>query len=361
MIWIGKHQLVGISAAAFSLALGTVFAPTDVRAEDDVLVMAATGGSYQNLMKEHIFDPFTEETGIKVVFVSGSIGERWAKIEAMTNAGNFEWDLMESGAGDVFNPARTKFLESLGENCAKVPKAYTDGLPTTCAEYGVLVGVGSTQLTVNTDAFGASYPTTWKDFWDVEAYPGPRALQNFGSPWRVLVGALTADGVSKEDLFPLDLDRAFAKLDEIKPQIQLWWNSGDQIQRAFREEEVTFGMIWGTRLAFLKQEGVPLKPLWDGATLNEAHWVVFKDGPHKDVALKFLNWLYDNPQAQYNFTVAGSISPATKSAVEFFKPEEQVDQPGHPDNVGGILPVDYKYLADNHEAILERWNTWLAN
>ena len=40
--------------------------------------------------------------------------------------------------------------------------------------------------------------------------------------------ALLADGVAPSKLFPLDLDRAFHKLDQIKPNVAVWWKTGDQ-------------------------------------------------------------------------------------------------------------------------------------
>ena len=40
---------------------------------------------------------------------------------------------------------------------------------------------------------------------------------------RTIPAALVADGVPKDKLYPLDLDRAFKKLDEIKPHIKVWW------------------------------------------------------------------------------------------------------------------------------------------
>ena len=324
------------------------------------LVVAATGGGYEQIMREHVFDVFAAETGIDVIFVSGALGERWTKIKAMTDAGNFEWDMMELGSGDVWNPERAAFLLDLGQNCALVPKAASDGLPTTCNRHGVLPSVGATLLTANIEAFDGEVPSNWVEFWDVENFPGPRALQNFGSPWRVLIGALIADGVPKDDLFPLDLDRAFAKLDEIRPHVTVWWSSGDQIQRAFREDEVTAGLIWGTRLAFLQREGIPLTPIWNGATLNEAHWAVFKDAPNRENAIRFLNWYFDHPEVQVAFGRAGSLSPSTRSALALYSADEQKDQPGHADNIDGIVPVDYRWIADSHAEVLERWNAWLA-
>lgn len=353
-----SHCVVAAMSCLISAGFGLATLPAQA---GERLVMAATGGSYQAIMEEHVFDPFTEETGIEVVFVSGALGERWAKIQAMTDAGNFEWDLMEGGSADVFDPEKQAYLEDLGENCAQVPRAFSDGAPATCHRYGVLTVLGATLLTANTDSFeGGAVPSNWAEFWDVENFPGPRALQNFGTPWRVLVGALAADGVPLDEIFPLDLDRAFRKLDEIRPHITVWWNSGDQIQRAFREGEVVAGLIWGTRLGFLQKEGIPLVPIWNGATLNAPHWLVFKDGPNKDNALKFLNWYFDNPKAQHAFAVAGNLAPSTKSAVEFFSPEEQVQQPTHPDNIDGIIPVDPVWLAEHRDEMLERWNAWLA-
>ena len=343
-------------------ALALLAGPAASYAEDSgKLIVAATGGGYQEIMKKNAFDPFSEETGIEVIFVSGALGERWAKIQAMTDAGNFEWDMMEAGSSDVFAPKRQAYLEDLGEDCAKVPKAESDGAPGTCHRFGILPGFGATLLTANKDAFeGGKVPSNWEEFWDVEAFPGPRALQNFGTPWRVLVGALAADGVPKDALFPLDLDRAFKKLDEIRPHVAVWWSTGDQIQRAFREGEVVAGLIWGTRLGFLQEEGIPLVRIWDGATLNAAHWVVFKDGPNKANAIKFLNWYFDHPEAQYGFTSAGNMSASTTSALKYFSPEDQVNQPTYPDNVGGIIPIDYAWLIEHEEEMLERWNTWLA-
>ena len=355
---VPRHLALATIAVLAPIAMGLAAGPAHGA---DRLVMAATGGGYQKIMKEQVFDRFSQETGIEVVFVSGALGERWAKIQAMTDAGNFEWDMMEGGSSDVFNPDRQVYLEDLGEKCTRVPKAHSDGVPATCHRYGILPVFGATLLTANTEAFdGGKIPSSWKEFWDVENFPGPRALQNFGTPWRVLVGALSADGVPHDEIFPLDLDRAFAKLDEIRPHIAVWWSTGDQIQRAFREGEVVAGLIWGTRLGFLQKEGLPLTPVWDGATLNAAHWIVFKDGPNKEAAVRFLNWYFDNPEAQHAFAVAGNLAPSTKSAVSFFSPEEQVQQPTHPDNVDGIIPVDYQWLSDNEDEIVERWTSWLA-
>ena len=119
-------------------------------------------------------------------------------------------------------------------------------------------------------------------------------------------------------------------------------------------------LTWNTRTEFLRKEGIPLKRIWNGATLNLARWAVFKNAPDADNAIRFLNWYFDHPDVQVAFGRAAAISPATKSALALYSPDEQKEQPVYPDNLRQIVPVDYEWLGQNNDLILERWSTWLA-
>ena len=59
---------------------------------------------------------------------------------------------------------------------------------------------------------------TGADFWNVKDFPGKRSLPNF--PAYMLPAALMADGVTADKLYPIDLDRAFKRLDKIKKDIR---------------------------------------------------------------------------------------------------------------------------------------------
>ena len=60
------------------------------------------------------------------------------------------------------------------------------------------------------------------------------------SPWRTRKPpiALLADGVPADKLYPIDMDRAFHKLDEIKPHITVWWTTGAQPAQLLLDKEV---------------------------------------------------------------------------------------------------------------------------
>src|SRR3989442_1490871 len=50
--------------------------------------------------------------------------------------------------------------------------------------------------------------------------------------------ALVADGVPPDKVFPMDVDRAFRKLDQIKPHVKVWWTQGNQSQQRSEERRV---------------------------------------------------------------------------------------------------------------------------
>src|SRR5207247_9117368 len=104
----------------------------------------------------------------------------------------------------------------------------------------------------------------WVDCVDVQKFPGSRGLCINDSP-RTLIFALIADGVPADRLYPLDIDRAFKKLNEIKPHIKVWWREGNQSQQLIRDGELYMMSIWNGRATELKQAGVPVELVWNGA------------------------------------------------------------------------------------------------
>src|SRR5262249_38150551 len=80
-----------------------------------------------------------------------------------------------------------------------------------------------------------------------------------------LIFALLADGVPADRLYPLDIDRAFKKLDRIKPHIKVWWREGNQSQQLIRDGELDMMSIWNGRASELKEAGVAVELIWNGA------------------------------------------------------------------------------------------------
>ena len=105
----------------------------------------------------------------------------------------------------------------------------------------------------------------------------------------------------RDQLYPLDIDRAFKKLDQIKPHVKVWWREGTQSQQLIRDGEVDMMSIWNARASELKQQGVPVEVVWNGAVRSTSTWGVLKGAPNRKLAWEFIQFTTQaKPQAEFN-------------------------------------------------------------
>jgi mannopine transport system substrate-binding protein len=327
---------------------------------EDRVVMAGGTGAYVELVKKYFYGPFTEATGIKVDVIGGSYGERIAKLKAMDVAKAVEWDAIAMSV-DSLTPDTRSLLKDIG-TCSVLTDVVSNGVEGACVRHGVLFDIGGGVLTYDTRAFpdGKPQPKSWADFWDVKTFPGPRSLPNMGTPWWVLIAALLADGVPAAQLFPLDLDRAFKKMDAIKPNVTVWWRSGDQSQQLFRSREVVMAMMFSGRSSRLQAEGLPLNIVWNGAPLDASVWAVTKDAPRPNAALALLDFIYTRPNVHAAFIGESFNATAQREAINLLDPAKRGSVVVYPENWSKVVRIDQAWLAANQEAVLKRWTAWIS-
>jgi putative spermidine/putrescine transport system substrate-binding protein len=180
------------------------------------------GGSTQDAQKQAWADPFSKASGITVVQDGPT---DYGKLKAMVESGNVQWDVVDVEADFALRAASEGLLEPLDFKVIERDKID----PRFVSDHGVGSFFFSFVLGYNEGKLGASKPQDWSALFDTKTYPGKRALYKWPSPG-VLELALLADGVATDKLYPLDLDRAFKKLDTIKKDI-VWWGGGAQSQQ----------------------------------------------------------------------------------------------------------------------------------
>jgi mannopine transport system substrate-binding protein len=330
----------------------------EVPAQSKEVVVATTGGVYDQALKEIWFEPFTKATGVKVTTVIATDAEQRSKAQAMFQSGNVTWDIINNVDILAASPQNRAFAEDLAEFCKQF-ETRTDLAANTCQPYGVRITYNATLLAFNADKFKDKKPQSWADFWNTRDFPGPRALPNFGDPWRVLAAAVMADGVASDKVFPLDIDRAIRKLDQIKPQIQLWWKTGDQSQQGFRNGDYVVGMIWGTRTNALRAEGQPVQPSYDQAFMLADTMQIVRKSPNREGALALIKFYLDNPAVQARFAEKFGVTPASRAAIELMSAEGKAKIPTAPDTFSKIVKHDPEWINANQARMLEAWNTWI--
>jgi mannopine transport system substrate-binding protein len=365
-----RRGFIGVSVAGATLAANARLARAQAAADplaaraleagEREIVIGGGTGAYVDLVRQYFYDPFTAATGIRVSVIGGSYGERVARLRAMAQVGRMEWDMVAISA-DSLTPEVVPLLRDLGD-CATLPNVAANGISGACAGHAVLFDLGGGVLAYSRDAFpdGRPQPASWADFWNVQAFPGPRSLPNIGTPWWSLIAALLADGVAADRLFPLDLDRAFRKLDQIKPHIAVWWRSGDQIQQLFRSREIVMAMSFSGRMLRLRSEGLPIAMVWNGAPLDAAVWAITRLAPRPNAALALLNFVYTRPEAHAQYMNASFGSTGYRAALDLLSAEDQRLQVSYPDNWSKVVRIDGAWLAANQDAVVRRWTDWLS-
>lgn len=321
----------------------------DTQAKDaGSLVFVDWGGTNTDARIEKNIKPFEEKTGIKVTVVTPS---DYAKLIAMVENGTTEWDVMNCDAYWGVYAGKKGYLEPIDYKTVteKLDKAVE-------LEHVVGAEVYDSVISYNSDKYTAdSAPKSWTDFYDLQKFPGKRAVWQY--PVTVLESALLADGVTMDKLYPLDLDRAFAKLDTIKDSI-VWWTKGAQPAQMLSTGEADIALAWSGRIMNAKDEGAPL-----GLTYNEgmriaAGWVVPKGAPNKENAMKFINFISSaEQQAAFSSQIPyGSTNP---EAVKLLS-AEQIERIGQtPEQVAHEFYIDNDYWADHLTEVVERFNAWL--
>jgi putative spermidine/putrescine transport system substrate-binding protein len=353
--WKGRRMAARILSRRGILALGAgaLAAPRvgrPVRAQARVVYVNSYGGVWETAWRKAIFEPFTAKTGIAVKTVPGV---SFAKLKAQVQTRNFEWDVINIGDVEYAQAVREGLLELVDKSAAK-----TDELPPNMVrDYGITSYSLGTNLVYRKDKFPNGGPQSWADFWDVKRFPGPRCL--YDRSFTCLAFALLADGVPLDKLYPMDIDRAFRKMDAIKPYIKVWWREGSQSQQLIRDGEVDMIAMWSARAVDLIEDGVPLELIWNGAEIYYANLLVPRGDPNATAAWEFCNFAAQ-PKPQADFAMLLPYGPANPAARELMTESRLRQTPAWPDNERLAFQHDASWIAPRLAQIRERWTQWLT-
>lgn len=336
------------------LALGTAALATPMLSRRSwaatSLTVADPGGPYTDGYRKAFYDPFTAETGIEIVSVARD-AEPTAQFKSIVETRSYIWDVCTITLSARLILERDDLLDDLDLD----PQLAGDLMPGAVHPNFLGVDVYSTVFAFN-PATVSNAPASWADFWNLDGFPGRRALRR--NPIDTLEQALLADGVALEDLYPLDVDRAFAKLDEIRDRVAVWWTGGAQTSQMIQSGEVDMIAAWNARLQAAIDGGAQAQIVWNQGLYSIEGWGLPKNGPKADAARQFVAFCARAEQ-QAKFTDDLTYGPTNLRAYDFIAPERAAVLPTAPQNLEVMALADEAWWEANRAAVTERFNSWL--
>lgn len=364
-----KHLSIkaAILAATFALSSSATWA------EDKTLTVVSWGGAYSDSQKRAYAEPYTEKFGTKILHEDKS-NNALAGIRAQVEADNVTWSVVDMLQSDAQRACDEGLVMEIphDEWLAKDPdgnlpsKDFFDGSLGSCFIPTIVYG---TLFAYNTTMFPEGGPKTIADIWNVEKFPGKRALEKI--PQKNLEWALIADGVEPEKVYEVlgtkeGQDRAFKKLDEIKGHL-VWWSKGAQPPQMLADKEVSIATAYNGRIFNAQvNEKQPFEIMW-AKQMFEVDGYVVPVGNDKNLEeiKRFINFASDTQrladQAKYI-----AYGPARKSSSPLVGKHADTGEdmkphmPTSPENFKDAFRFDIDFWADNGDALEERFKAWLA-
>lgn len=327
------------------------------RVKGELVWHDSSGGALTRARDETTNKHFVAETGVDLkADFAADLTRFFAAMEADAP---IPWSMVEFPTkGDFIRARDAGFVQKLDPTIVDVSKVE----PGNYDEYGIDVIRYGIVLTYNTDKFsGDNVPTSVSDLYDLERFPGKRCLFKYPQYGGVLESALIAAGTPRESLYPLDLDKAFAKLDTIKSET-IWWGAGEDAVRLLSSGECSMGIAWSGRVySTVKDDKAPLAIVWQDSFYSNSTYGVPKGAPNPDAGMAMIAHFVSDIEGQKELVnLIAYTSPLAGMKLEDYGPAA-AGWIVAGENAERAIQENAEYYAENLPAVVERFNRWVAS
>lgn len=337
-------SILSLSIAVAGCASGSGGNTNGGGGDSDEIVVSSYGGAFQEAQQTTLFTPFSEESGVTVTATEGT---GYDPLKAQIDAGDVTWDVVSLESSPFANAVNNGLLQPLDFDVID-----TTGIPEdVVSDYGVGYIQFSTNLVWDNAATDELTP---EEFFDPNVKLS-RALPRV--PTSTLEFALMADGVAPEDLYPLDVDRAFEVLDRIKDQVVAFKDASD-IQALMQQGDVAVSFQSAGRAEDAIEAGADWGYTWDAAVRDTEYWTVAKGAKNPEAAQDFIAFAVQaGPQAA--LAEAIPYGPTNEDAYAELSAELNAKLPTSPENADKGVTLDSAWWAENLDEVKARWDAWL--
>lgn len=341
------------AAGTDSSTSGAASSGTSGPALSGEVTFAGYGGAGGDAITSAWLEPFSAATGVDAI-LDPSMDN--SKLLQMIDSGNVTWDVAEAGLDFGLTEANTGLADI---DCDIVECDAFDGQWPATAK-GVPMFIYSTVVSYNTDTFAdGTGPQNWADFLDADTFPGKRAINAGEGFFGLMEAVLLADGVSRDDLYPLDANRALAALDPIKDDL-IFISSGAECIDLVTSGEATVGACYNARVTQAADAGKPIAMSWDQQIQSADYVTIPAASPNLDNAMALVAYMTSTEHAG-DLVQYLTYGPGNPHAT--ISPDKLADVPTSNEGEGADAPIvpDFEWWNTNRADVLETVSAWVAS
>ena len=317
-------------------------------------IKVSTYGGFFEENFSTFYPDFTQQTGVEVESISEPTSEVWVvQLEQAVKAGTPPpADVsMLSGVGiqrAINGGVLATYAPSDVPNSSQLAEGYVrtdDG--------GMVAGIGAVSwyitLVSNTDRVQVS-PDSWTAFWDPQWENELALLKNAANSYLIEITAATYFG-GYDILETQDgVVEVLRKLQEVKPNVKMWYRDEATAQQAFNTGEVSLGQFYHDITTYAASQGEPLRSVFptEGAILDSGFWAVTKTTENLGACIAFIDYM-SQPAIQAELARTLGTTPTAKKETMDLTDEEYVA-------VGG--PGPEVALRPKYE-MYDVWEDWI--
>ena len=328
--------------------------PTAPPSIEGAKIKVSTYGGFFEENFRNMYPAFTEEFGVEVESISQPTSEVWVVQlqQAIDSGGAPPADVsMLSGVG-IQRAINGQILATFDASAIPQAENLAEGYVRTDPS-GMVAGVGGVSwyitLVSNTERVAES-PDSWTTLWDPQWKNELALLKNAANSYLIEITAAvffggyeileTQDGVSE----------VLTKLQELKPNVKLWFRDEAQAQQAYNTGEVSIGQFYHDITVYAASQGEPLRSVFptEGAILDSGFWAVSKTTENVAACQAFIDYMC-RPAVQAELArTLGTTPTAKKETMDLT--EEEYDAVGGPGPEVALRPKYEMY---------DEWEDWI--
>jgi putative spermidine/putrescine transport system substrate-binding protein len=318
-------------------------------AADGKLVIAAYGGSFETMMREHVIPGFAKANGVSVDYISGNSTDNLARLQAQRGSQQIDVAILDDGP--MYQAIALGF-------CAPIQSKQlaADVYPIAQIEGMKAIGMGfvGTGFGYNRKIFaekGWAPPKSWMDLADpkyAKKISIPGIDNTYGLHALVMLARLNGGGEKA-------IDPGFKVMAEkVNPNVLAYESSPGKMSELYQNGEIWWA-VWGSgRIKALADSGFPVEYVVpkEGAVALMSAICPVNGGPNAAMAQKFIEYAMA-PEQQVTYATDYGYGPTNTKTV--LPPEKAKEVIYGIDQVKELVAVDWATINQNRTEWTKRW------